>query len=344
MKKRTENRKKRYLLFPLLLILALLALSLYEKKSDRSKENYSMIYIPKVEDEANDFWETLIQGAVMAAEDYGVDLQILAPDSETNLEQQESYLKEAIAMAPDAILISPQSVTESNALLKQAKDAGIHVIFIDSYVSEPVQDLIIATDNVVMGEELGAYAATFLEEDSEIVMVGHVQNSSTAIEREQGIRSGLGSFEKNVRETVFCGSQFSVAYDQTTELLKKYPDLDMVIGMNEYSTVGAARAVRDMGRQSEVMVLGIDNSLETIQLMEEGVIRAIMLQMPFNMGYLGVEETIHLLNREKIDVKYINSGTKLIETKDIYTEENQKLLFPFSGKGSFFVNFQPFFG
>ncbi|MDO4523017.1 MAG: substrate-binding domain-containing protein [Eubacteriales bacterium] len=290
-----------------------------------------MIYIPKIADEANDFWTSLIQGAQMAAEDYGVKLELYAPDSETNYEMQNEYLMEAIKKHPDAILISPSNYTGNNTFLEKVKEEGIHLVFIDSEVSEEIQELTVATDNVDMGRQLGEFACSFLKEDSQIVMVGHVQNSSTAIEREKGIRKGLGAFEENVLETVFCGSKFSVAYEQTCELLKKYPELTMVIGMNEYSAVGAARAVRDMKRGNQVVVLGIDSSLEMIELMEAGIFRGVVIQKPFNMGYLGVEETVKLLEGKRKSGTYINSGTKLITINDIYTEENQKLLFPFVG-------------
>ena len=40
-----------------------------------------VVYIPKARDDANDFWTSLLKGAQMAANEYDVDLTILAPDS-----------------------------------------------------------------------------------------------------------------------------------------------------------------------------------------------------------------------------------------------------------------------
>ena len=50
--------------------------------------------------------------------------------------------------------------------------------------------------------------------------------------------------------------------------------------MNEYSAVGAARAVRDMGRASEILMVGFDSSMEEIQMLEEGLFEAIVIQKP----------------------------------------------------------------
>lgn len=38
-----------------------------------------VVYIPKARDDANDFWTSLLKGAQMAANEYDVDLTILAP-------------------------------------------------------------------------------------------------------------------------------------------------------------------------------------------------------------------------------------------------------------------------
>ncbi|MCD7817482.1 MAG: substrate-binding domain-containing protein, partial [Lachnospiraceae bacterium] len=205
----------------------------------------------------------------------------------------------------------------------------IRLVFIDSVVSEEIQDLTVATDNVSMGEQLGEYAQQFLNENSQIAIVAHVEGSSTATEREEGIRTGLGDYEDQIVETVFCGSEYNVAYEQTCELLEKYPDLTMLIGTNEYAAVGAARAVRDYGLQDQITFLGVDSSLEMIQLMEEGIFQGFTFQKSFNMGYLGVEKTIELLNGTIKEGTYLDSGSKLITREDLYTEENQKLLFPF---------------
>ena len=48
----------------------------------------SLIYIPKIRDNTNDFWTSVISGCKMAAEEYESDLEILAPDKEENIEEQ----------------------------------------------------------------------------------------------------------------------------------------------------------------------------------------------------------------------------------------------------------------
>ena len=289
----------------------------------------SLVYIPKVEDSTNDFWKALILGTKMAAKEYNADIEIKAPNEENDIERQNELLKEAISEEPDAILFSPSSFTESNDLLKEAKEKGIRISFIDSYTEEKVQDLTVATDNLEAGEKLGKFAATLLGPDDQIAIVAHVKGVSTAVEREEGFRKGLGDLAKNIVEVVYCDSQYEKSRKLTQELMEKYPKLKMVAGMNEYSSVGAARAVKAAGAKDRIQVVGVDSSQEAVQLMENGVFKGLVVQKAFKMGYIGVKETILML-RGKSYEKDVNSGCELVTPDNMYDSEIEKLLFPFN--------------
>ena len=288
----------------------------------------SLIYIPKIRDDTNDFWTSVISGCRMAAEEYESELEIMAPDKEENVEEQNRLLRAAIEKKPDAILFSPSSMNASDELLKEAKDKGIHITYIDSYTKEDLQDLTVATDNVNAGRMMGEYARTLLDKDSKIAIVSHVKGVSTAVEREQGFREGLGDYAENIVETVYCNSLYEKSYELAQKLMEKYPDLEMIAGMDEYSAVGVGRAVSDAGVKDRIDVVGVDCSQEAINLMEMGVYKGIIVQKAFRMGYIGVEETIHMLNGDAVE-KNIDSGCELVTPENMYDSDIERLIFPF---------------
>ena len=289
----------------------------------------SLIYIPKIRDDTNDFWTSVISGCRMAAEEYESELEIMAPDKEENVEEQNRLLRAAIEKKPDAILFSPSSMNASDELLKEAKDKGIRITYIDSYTKEDLQDLTVATDNVNAGRMMGEYARTLLDKESKIAIVSHVKGVSTAVEREQGFREGLGDYAENIVETVYCNSLYEKSYELAQKLMEKYPDLEMIAGMNEYSAVGVGRAVSDAGVKDRIDVVGVDCSQEAINLMEMGVYKGIIVQKAFRMGYIGVEETIHMLNGDAVE-KNIDSGCELVTPENMYNSDIERLIFPFS--------------
>ena len=114
-------------------------------------------------------------------------------------------------------------------------------------------------------------------------------------------------------------------------VLDKHPDVDVVVGLNEYSAVGAARAIVDKGLAGEISFVGFDSSLEEIKMLEAGIFQGMVIQNPFKMGYLGVETAVKVLNGEKVP-REIDSGSVLITRDNMYLDENQEMLFPFKGE------------
>ncbi len=56
-----------------------------------------------------------------------------------------------------------------------------------------------------------------------------------------------------------------------------------------------------------------------------------MIQKPFNIGYLGVEQAVKAIEGYPMEYN-LDSGCKLITKENMYEEENQRLLYPFSGQ------------
>ena len=287
-----------------------------------------VVYIPKARDDANDFWTSLLKGAQMAANEYDVDLTILAPDSEQDFEAQVRYIDEAIAMNPNAIILSPSSKSEITEAANRIVVAGIRLVLIDSELDQNLQSIVVETDNVAAGRKMGEFILTHLPENPVIGVVSHVKSSSTAQERYQGLCEGLGDEKEHIVGTVYCDSNYEKAYNRTKALLEEHPDINILVGLNEYSAIGAGKAVRDLGLSDSILMVGFDSSIEEVQMLEEGVFNAIIVQKPFNMGYLGVENTVLLL-RGEILPEMVDSGSELITKENMYTDENQKFLVPF---------------
>ena len=225
------------------------------------------------------------------------------------------------------VVTKPNQLTDK--IVKKAKEKGIRITYIDSYTKEELQDLTVATDNVNAGRMLGEYARKLIDKDSKIAIVSHVKGVSTAVEREQGFREGLGDYADNIVDIVYCNSLYEKSYELAQELMRKYPDLELIAGMNEYSAVGVGRAVSDAGAKDKIAVVGVDCSQEAINLMEMGVYKGIIVQKAFRMGYIGVEETIHMLNGDAVE-KNIDSGCELVTPENMYNSDIERLIFPFS--------------
>lgn len=310
----------------LLVLLLLAAAILFLQRRAGATGQAEIVMIQKALDDT-DFWTSVAQGGEMAAAEYDAALTVTGPEREQDTELQNQMILDAIARKPDAVVLAPGSSDETLPYARQIEEAGITLIILDSTMEADAGTSVVATDNFQLGYKMGAYMKQFVDEDTVIGIVGHVEGSSTALGREAGFRAGLGDAESQVAEIVFCDSITEKASELTRGLLEKYPDMNMIVGLNEYSAVGAARAVQELGLSDQIRMAGIDSSIEQIQLLEAGVYEALAIQKPFNMGYLGVETAIRAARGENVEAN-IDSGSELITKENMYTEANQKLLFP----------------
>lgn len=322
------KNNKRWISRLSLIIIVMVSILTFTQCKAKESEEIKIVYVSKVIDENNAFWFSLIEGAQIAAKEYGVDLTVLAPDSEKDYEKQNELIEKAIALNPDAILLSPAEKQKTLPAAKKIKEAGIKLVLIDSEMEESIGDSLVATDNYEAGRKVGELVKTLIKVDSKIAIVSHVQGTSTAIAREAGLRDELGEEEKRIVDVVFSDSEYEKAYKVTKELLQSHPDVDIIAGLNEYSAIGAARAVKDLGLSNSIKMVGFDSSQEEIQLLEAGIFEGIVVQKAFNMGYIGLETAVEILRGENVATT-IDSGSNIVRKDDIYTEENQKLLFPF---------------
>jgi len=321
------------LILAIIIITALVAAIPYaflrNYRNEQSEKKVSIIFISKRLDAENDFWSAMVEGINMAASEYDIDVLLMGPESESEHELQNQMIEKAIAMKPDAIALVPSDYSVTVPYAKKIEAAGIKLILMDSVMEEDLGLCVVATDNFEGGRKMGEYLKKYAEENSAIGIVAQSPSSSTAIDRESGVRSGLDEYEDHIKEVVYCYSESDKAYEVTLEMLERTPEINMIVGLNEDSAVGAARAIKDAGLPQKIRLIGFDSSMEQVQLLEEGVFDAIVVQRPLNMGYLGIKAAYQTVMNETVEAK-IDSGSELITKDTIYTKENEKLLFPFN--------------
>jgi ribose transport system substrate-binding protein len=288
-----------------------------------------IIVVLKSIDPSMEFWTIVGDGIDVAAKEFDAQVEIKGPQSEFDVAGQIQILEDSIAAKPDAIVLAATDYQALVPMAQKIRKQGIQLVIIDSGINSEVANSFIATDNIAAGHKMGEMLSKLVDPAKRIVIISHVQGSSTAIQREQGARSGLSAnFSSTLAGTYFSNGSQDRAYEITKQLLIEQPDIGGIAGLNEISTLGAAQAIKELGLKEQVKLVGFDSSKKEIKLIEEGVIQAVVIQKPFNMGYLGIKTAFQVLKGQKVDTK-IDTGAQVINLDNMYTVENQKLLFPF---------------
>lgn len=293
-------------------------------------QQHHLVVVLKSTDTSIEFWQTVKSGIETAAKEFDVSVSITGSLYESDVKGQIRILEKAIEEKPDGIILAASDYNALVPLAEEIVNKGIKLVCFDSGINSDVAESFVATDNILAGRQIGENLAGILQEDEKIAIVSHVKGSATAIEREQGFRQGLGEKrEKNIIGTFFSNTSEDNAYRITVDLLTSHKEIKGIAGLNETSTVGAGKAIKDLGLSGKVTLVGFDSSIDEIKLIEAGAIQMTVVQKPFNIGYLSVKTAIDLLNGKKVS-KRIDTGAQIITKENMYTIENQKLLFPFA--------------
>jgi ribose transport system substrate-binding protein len=148
--------------------------------------------------------------------------------------------------------------------------------------------------------------------------------TSTAIVREKGVRQALEGM--NIVGTWFIDVERKRAYQVTLKLLEN-ENLKGIIALNEAAALGVADAVAERGAKGRVWVVGFDNAIKELEYLEAEVIDALIVQRPYNMGYLTVKTAADYLLGKRVK-PFQDTGSLLITKENMFNREYQELLFP----------------
>ena len=295
-----------------------------------STERHSVAMIVKSTE--TEFWKSVFAGANAASSEYNIDLTIAGPETEEDYETQNRYIEEAVDSGVEAIIFSAVSYEENAAAIDGAADRGVKIVVIDSDVDSDHVSVRIGTDNMAAGRQAAAAALDTEEETLVIGLVNYAQISRNGQEREWGFReAALEDSRVAGIYTVNALSTQEDAEEKAAELLREHPEINVLVGFNEPTSVGAALAVAGQGLEDSVRMVGFDSNVRTVDLMQNGVVDALIVQNPYAMGYLGVEAAYGLLNGESFNAaELMDTSTSTVTRENMFDIENQKVLFSFN--------------
>ena len=312
-----------------LLLLVLLPLSgCASRPAETERHSVAMV----VKSTETEFWKSVFAGANAASSEYNIDLTITGPETEEDYETQNQYIEEAVDSGVDAIVFSAISYEENAAAIDAAVARGVKIVVIDSDVDSEHVSVRIGTDNVAAGRQAAAAALDTEEETLVIGLVNYAQVSRNGQEREWGFReAALEDSRVAGIYTVNALSTQEDAEERAAELLREHPEINVLVGFNEPTSVGAARAVAGQALEDRVRMVGFDSNVITVDLMQSGAVDALIVQNPYAMGYLGVEAAYGLLNGETYNAaELMDTPTSTVTRENMFDIENQKVLFSFN--------------
>ncbi|MGP3930161.1 ABC transporter substrate-binding protein [Nonomuraea sp. KM88] len=275
-----------------------------------------------------EFYETMACGAKAKAQELGVALDVQGPQK-FDPTLQTPIVNSVTASAPDAMLIAPTDVKAMIAPLTQAKQQGIKIILVDTVVEDESIGLSrISTDNV----KGGAAAAQALSEQiggkGKVLVISTDPGVSTVDARIRGFEQEI---KANHPDVDHLGVQYShndvgEASRIVNAALAKDPDLAGVFAANLNSATGAGSALRQAGKLGEVKMVGFDAGPAQVKQLKDGVVQALIAQLPGDIGAKGVEQAVAAVKGQQVTASIPTDAT-IVTEENVDQPEVQKILY-----------------
>lgn len=246
--------------------------------------------------------------------------KLIFDDAQQKQENQIKAIRSFIQQDVDYIVVAPVVETGWEAVLEEAKEAGIPVILSDRMMDvsdDSLYECWVGGNFIKEGEDAGNWLADYLEEqgrgeeDINIVTIQGTIGASAQVGRTEGFGNILKE-HSNWKMLEMQSGEFTQAKGQEVmeSFLKSYDDIDVVVCENDNEAFGAIDAIKAAGKtcgpDGDIIVISFDAVSAAFDAMISGALNATFECNPLHGPR--VDEIIQKLEAgEEVDkIQYVD--------------------------------------
>src|SRR5437870_848933 len=285
---------------------------------------------------SHEFWKSIHAGSIKAARELsaqGSEVEVIwkGPFREDDREQQIQVVEGFTSQGVDGIVLAPLDDRALARPVEEAKGAGVPTVIIDSALQSDSIVSFVATDNRKGGVLAADRLGELLGGKGKVILLRYAEGSASTTDREEGflseIKQKFPAIEL-ISTDQYAGATRDTAKRASENLLNRFGDeLQGIFTPNESSTAGMLLALQDIGKAGKVTFIGFDTSESFLAAMRNKQLQGIVVQNPFNMGYLGVRTMADFLLGRSVE-KRIDTGVTMVTPDNLNTPEIQTLVHP----------------
>lgn len=192
------------------------------------------------------------------------NIKLVISDAQQDNSRQVAQVETFIRQKPALLIVAPNERAALTAVMGQAMEAKIPVICLERDILQPNYTAYVHSDNIAIGRLAGQFMVDQLTKKygkpkGNVVAMRGLLGVEGEINRDRGAREILDKYPeiKIVADPVADWIQ-ARAKDRMTEVLRAQPRIDVVYGHNDPMAVGAYLAAKELGREKEMIFVGVD--------------------------------------------------------------------------------------
>jgi ribose transport system substrate-binding protein len=258
----------------------------------------------------SDFWTLAKAGIAKAENELGVVVHFEVPGHATTAEQKQ-IIEAMIGKGIKGMAISPLDSKSQVTVINEAA-AHMPVVTQDSDAPKSKRVAYVGTNTVEAGRQAARLIKEILPNGGKIAVFVGKMDVANARERYRGILEVL----KGCKITIATGKPYTdetlrpKAQENVRVAIGKHPDLGCLVGLWSYNGPAIVKVVRE--QNAKVPIVCFDEEPATLQGIRDGLIRATVVQQPFEFGYQSIKLLAQLARGET--PKIPNDGLMYVPT------------------------------
>ena len=291
------------------------------------KDHYNFFFTYKA---VHAWWDAVAMGMEDAQRQFlsrgiVVTYEYLAPEV-ASAEDQKNRLLSAARNDYDVIGVDVADESVISPVLDQLVDAGVRVMTFSSSDAAPGCKRIAYvgnTHNYTDGANLAKALCEKLGGKGKIAVLVGTRGAPCHEDRARGVRDIIAEYpEMEIVATEYDQDSIHLAYDLTLKILDDYPDLSGLVCCNMSNPVGAARAVKETGR--DTVIVGMDHDQEALRDLRDGVIYCLGIQDCYSIGFDTLQVAVKIADDVLPGTLYPEKTEKT--TTIIFQQDAEKML------------------
>jgi ribose transport system substrate-binding protein len=286
----------------------------------------TVVFIPKATNST--FWLALLTGAQEAGAKLGYKVLYEGVAQQTDIAGQVNVVNDMVSRKVSGILIAATDAKALAPAVENAIKSGVPVITVDSGVDSQAPYAYIATDNVGAAKTAADTMAKLINGKGKVGDIGITAGSVTGREREDGFVARMKEKYPDIKivPVQYAACDPSKALNIATDMLTGNPDLNAFYAACDGAGTGAGQVVKQRNLKGKVKIVSFDVSPEEFQLFLDGYVDALIVQDPYSMGYMGLQQLDKVIKGGKVDQKLVAIPAVVVEKANLKDSKVQKLL------------------
>jgi len=225
------------------------------------------------------------EGMRLVGEDLGVKTEYTGP-ADYDMNAVAAAIDQAVAKKAAGIVVVGWEESLNGAINK-AIESGVPVITVDADLPTSNRPAFVGTSNFNAGVELGKWMIKKLNNKGTVAMLG-MPTLSNIRDRMDGVKSAFAASGVKIVQIGDSKTDAVGSAQTAAAILQKYPKLDAMMGIDSHSGLGIGNAIKEADKVGKVLATGFDRDNSLLELIDEGVVTATVVQRTALMPYYAV--------------------------------------------------------